>query len=291
MPPIEYFQYHSALLITAAGLLGLVLGSFLNVVIHRLPRMLEREWREQCRDLCGRPNGPGDEAPFNLMVPRSRCPDCGHPISALENIPVLSYLVLRGRCSACGTHISARYPLIELLTAVLSAAVAWRFGPTWQTVAALALTWALISLSMIDLEHQILPDNITLPFLWLGLALSLFGLFTDTRSSIIGALAGYLSLWAVYKLFKAATGKEGMGYGDFKLLALLGAWLGWRSVPLIILLSSVVGAGTGIAMLAGGRHTRSQPIPFGPYLAAAGWLALLFGAPILDAYWRWMMIH
>ncbi|GBE10384.1 type 4 prepilin-like proteins leader peptide-processing enzyme [bacterium BMS3Bbin12] len=291
MPPIEYLQYHPAMLIGAAGLLGLVLGSFLNVVIHRLPRMLEREWHEQCRQLRGQPNDPGDEAPFNLMVPRSRCPDCGHPISALENIPVLSYLLLRGRCSACGTRISARYPLIELLTAVLSAAVAWRFGPTWQTLAALALTWALISLSMIDLEHQILPDNITLPFLWLGLTLSLFGLFTDTRSSIIGALAGYLSLWTVYKLFKAATGKEGMGYGDFKLLALLGAWLGWRSVPLIILLSSVVGAGVGIAMLAGGRHTRSQPIPFGPYLAAAGWLALLFGAPILDAYWRWLTLH
>ncbi len=291
MPPIEYFQYHPALLIGAAGLLGLVLGSFLNVVIHRLPRMLEREWREQCRQLHGRPNDPGDEAPFNLMVPRSRCPDCGHPISALENIPVLSYLLLRGRCSACGTHISARYPLVELLTAALSAAVAWRFGPTWQTLAALALTWALISLSMIDLEHQILPDNITLPFLWLGLTLSLFGLFTNTRSSIIGALAGYLSLWTVYKLFKAATGKEGMGYGDFKLLALLGAWLGWRSVPLIILLSSVVGASAGIAMLAGGRHTRGQPIPFGPYLAAAGWLALLFGAPILDAYWRWLTLH
>lgn len=288
MPLLAVLEIHPPLLIAAASLLGLVIGSFLNVVIHRLPRMLERDWRAQCRELNAQPVDTGLEAPFNLMVPRARCPACGHPITAAENIPVLSYLLLRGRCSACGARISVRYPLVELLTAALSAAVAWRFGPTWQTLAALALTWALVSLSLIDLDHQLLPDIITLPFLWFGLALSLFGLFTDTRASVIGALAGYLSLWTVYKLFKATTGKEGMGYGDFKLLAMLGAWLGWRSVPLIILLSSVVGAGVGVALLAGGRHARNQPMPFGPYLAAAGWLALLFGTPILHAYWRWL---
>ncbi len=291
MPPLAVFELHPTLLIAAAGLLGLVVGSFLNVVIHRLPRMLERDWRRQCRELgAGNPD-PGDAEPYNLVVPRSRCPACGHPISAAENVPLLSYLLLRGRCSACGVHIPLRYPVVELLTGVLSAAVAWRFGPTWQSAAGLLLTWALVSLSFIDLDHQILPDSITLPFLWVGLALSLFGVFTSPRDSIVGALAGYLSLWSVYWLFKAATGKEGMGYGDFKLLALLGAWLGWRSVPLVILLSSAVGAGVGIALLVSGRHARSQPIPFGPYLAAAGWLALLFGAPILHAYWHWALPH
>lgn len=297
MPSLAVFDFHPTLLIAVAGLLGLVVGSFLNVVVHRLPRMLERDWRRQCLELGTGDGDPGDaeplagREPYNLVVPRSRCPQCGHRITALENIPVLSYLLLRGRCSACGVHIPLRYPVVELLTGVLSAAVAWRFGPTWQSAAGLLLTWALVSLSFIDLDHQILPDSITLPFLWAGLALSLFGVFTGPRDSIVGALAGYLSLWSVYWLFKAATGKEGMGYGDFKLLALLGAWLGWRSVPLIILLSSAVGAGVGIVLLATRRHARSQPIPFGPYLAAAGWLALLFGAPILHAYWRWALPH
>lgn len=270
----------------AAAVLGLLVGSFLNVVIHRLPLMMERAWRAHCRELLtAAPAATAAEEPaLNLMAPRSRCPHCGHAISALENIPVVSYLWLKGHCAGCGQKISPRYPIVELSTGVLSAVTAWNFGFGWAAGAALLLTWALIALTVIDFDHQLLPDDITLPFLWLGLLLSLGGLFTDTTASVLGAAAGYLSLWSVYILFKVATGKEGMGHGDFKLLAMLGAWLGWQALPVIIVLSSVVGAVVGIALILFRGRDRNIPIPFGPYLAAAGWLALLWGHDIVRQY-------
>lgn len=278
-----------AVYITGAGLLGLVVGSFLNVVIHRLPLMMERQWRRQCRELLG---DAGPEAPaqarFDLISPPSRCPHCGHSIRPAQNIPLISYLLLKGRCKACGAPISARYPIVELISAVLSALVAWQLGPTWSTGAALVLTWALICLSAIDIDHQMLPDAITLPLLWTGLLVNLPGLFVNSRSSVIGAASGYLALWAVYKGFKWLTGKEGMGYGDFKLLAMLGAWLGWKVLPLVVLLSSVVGAITGITLVVARGRDKNIPIPFGPYLAAAGWLALLWGDDIIRAYFALM---
>ncbi len=266
-------------------LLGLVVGSFLNVVIHRLPRMLERRWQAECRELTG--DAPGaDDAPYNLVVPGSNCPACGHKIRPWENIPLLSYILLRGRCSACGTHISARYPLVELASGILALLVAWHYGAGWQTGAALVFTWALLALTLIDLETQLLPDVITLPLLWLGLLVNLNGLFVPLSQAVIGAAAGYLSLWFVYHAFRLLTGKEGMGYGDFKLLAALGAWFGWQLLPLTILLSSLVGAVVGIGLMALKRHEREVPIPFGPYLAAAGWISLLWGAALTDAYLR-----
>ena len=286
MTIIDFLQYSPTACIVVAAILGLLVGSFLNVVIHRLPLMMEAEWRQQCAEFAGQTDAV-PQAAINLITPRSRCPHCGHAITALENIPVLSYLALKGACSACGKAIGLRYPLIEALTGVLTALVAWHFGWSWQAAAAGVLTWALIALSMIDLDHQLLPDTITQPFLWLGLALSLYGstgLFTDTQSSIIGALAGYLSLWLVYQIFKRLTGKEGMGYGDFKLLALFGAWLGWQALPAIILLSSLVGAAVGISLILVRGRDRNLPIPFGPYLAAAGWIALLWGHDLTAAY-------
>lgn len=285
---LELLQTHPWLLYTSAVLLGLILGSFLNVVILRLPRMMEAGWRRDCAELLGTDETPSSEAepPLSLSQPPSSCPSCGHRIRVHENIPILSYLLLRGRCSACGTRISLRYPLVEALTALLTLTVAVQFGPTWQAGAALFLTWSLIALAVIDLDTQLLPDSITLPVLWLGLVLSLFGLFTDSRSAIIGAVAGYLSLWIVFQLFRLATGKEGMGYGDFKLLALLGAWLGWSALPQIILLSALVGALVGIGLILSGRHESSKPLPFGPYLAAAGWISLLWGETINGAYLR-----
>lgn len=270
-------------LAAAAGLLGLCVGSFLNVVIHRLPQMMEREWRAQCAELRGE-EIPAGEA-LSLARPRSRCPACGHPITALENIPLISYLlILKGKCSGCGTRISARYPLIEAVTGLLSAYAAWHFGPTLQAAGALALLWALIALSAIDLDTQLLPDSITLPLLWLGLVFNLWSTYTDLPTAVIGAMAGYLALWSVFWLFKLATGKEGMGYGDFKLLAALGAWLGWQMLPAIVLLSSVVGAVVGIILIVAARHGRNVPIPFGPYLAAAGIIALFWGKQITAAY-------
>lgn len=269
--------------VTAAALLGLVVGSFLNVVIYRLPVMMERAWRQQCQELLEQPEGEA-EAPFNLLVPRSRCPSCGHLIGALENIPLVSFLLQRGRCAHCGSAIGMRYPLIEAFTAVLTAAVVWHFGPTWEAVAAMGLTWALVALSFIDIDHQLLPDDITLPLLWLGLILAMFGLFTDLQSAVIGAVAGYLALWSIYHLFRLVTGKEGMGYGDFKLLAMLGAWMGWQQLPMIILLSSLVGAVLGLSMVLLRGHDRNVPIPFGPYLAAAGWLALVWGNDLTTWY-------
>ncbi len=273
----------------AIGVLGLLVGSFLNVVIYRLPIMLERDWRRECRAFLGLDSATtAAEESFNLAVPGSQCPHCGKPIGVLENIPLLSYLHLRGRCSGCQTLITPRYPLVELLTAVLSFAVAARFGPTIPMLAALVLTWTLVALSFIDIDQQLLPDVITLPVLWLGLWLSVFNVFTDSQNSIVGAVAGYLILWMVYWLFKRLTGKEGMGYGDFKLLALLGAWLGWSYLPLIIILSSVVGALTGILMILLLRRDHRAPMPFGPYLAAAGWLALFWGDRLNALYLGWL---
>jgi leader peptidase (prepilin peptidase)/N-methyltransferase len=281
------FQYLAAnppVLLAVAGLLGLAVGSFLNVVIHRLPKMMEREWQSQCADILDGVTAPGNQERYDLVVPRSRCPNCAHQITALENVPVLSYLALRGRCSSCGCRISPRYPVIELLTALLSVAVIWRFGLTIQGGGALLLTWALIALSLIDFDTQFLPDSITLPFLWLGLALNVTSTYTTTQASVIGAIAGYLTLWSVYQLFRLVTGKEGMGYGDFKLLAVFGAWFGWTPLPLIVLLSSVVGAVIGVAMIALRGHDKSIPIPFGPYLAIAGWIAMMWGDRLIDVY-------
>lgn len=265
-----------------ACLFGLCVGSFLNVVIHRLPKMMEREWHAQCAELHG--EVAEELPPLNLSKPRSRCPDCGHQISALENIPIFSYLFLRGRCSSCGKSISLRYPLIELLSGTLAVYAAWHFGFGWSAFGALIMVWSLIALAAIDFDTQLLPDAITLPLLWLGLAFNLNGAMTDLPSSVLGAIVGYLSLWSVFWLFKLATGKEGMGYGDFKLLAALGAWLGWQMLPVIILLSSIVGAIVGIALIAFARHGRNNPIPFGPYLAAAGIIALFWGPQLTRTY-------
>ncbi len=279
------------LFVLAVFLLALLVGSFLNVVIYRLPIMMERDWRQQCDELVSTPPPELPEGRFDLIEPRSRCPACGAPISALQNIPLLSYLLLRGRCAHCRAPISKRYPVIELLTAVLSAITAWRFGAGWEAAAAIGVTWALIAISVIDIDHQLIPDSISLPLLWAGIAASLVHpldgagvLFIDPKASIVGAIAGYLSLWTVYHGFRLVTGKEGMGFGDFKLLAALGAWLGWQMLPLIILLSAVVGAAVGVGLIVAKRHERSVPIPFGPYLAAAGWIAMLYGQKIVDAY-------
>lgn len=260
------------------ALLGLCIGSFLNVVIHRLPRMMEREWRAQCAEFAGTPVEATDT--YNLFLPASTCPHCARPIRFFENVPLLSYLLLRGRCAGCQTPISMRYPLIEAITALASAAVAWKFGFGWQTAGALCLVWALIALAAIDLDTQLLPDSITLPLIWLGLLFNLSGTFASLPTAVVGAVAGYLALWSVYWLFKLATGKEGMGYGDFKLLAALGAWMGWPLLPAIVLLSSLVGACVGIALIVFARHGRNVPIPFGPYLAAAGIIALFWGNEI-----------
>jgi leader peptidase (prepilin peptidase) / N-methyltransferase len=300
---IELFASSAPLFIGTVFVLSLLIGSFLNVVIHRLPIMLDREWKAQAAEVLAQPSGsssptayslqPAALPKYNLIVPRSACPNCGAPIGALQNIPVISYLVLKGRCSGCRAPISVRYPIVELGTAILSAVVAWKFGFTAFTAAALLLTWTLIALTCIDIDHQVLPDNLTLSLMWAGLLVSLAApaansatLPVNTQDSLIGAAAGYLSLWLVYHLFKALTGKEGMGYGDFKLLAALGAWLGWQMLPLVILLSAVTGAIIGILMIALRGRDRNIPIPFGPYLAAAGWIALLWGPELVDAYLR-----
>lgn len=286
MDILSFLQTTPGAFIAVSALFGLLVGSFLNVVIYRLPVMLERTWLAHCHELMRKEPEPGDatQQTFNLILPRSQCRKCGHTITAKENIPVISYLLLKGRCSSCGEPISARYPLIETVTAILTAVVAAQFGVGLTALMAMLLTWALIALTMIDYDHHLLPDDITLPMMWLGLLCSLFGLFIDPQSSILGAAAGYLSLWTVYQVFKLATGKEGMGFGDFKLLAMLGAWMGWQMLPVIILLSSVVGAVVGIALIVVRGRDRNIPIPFGPYLAAAGWLALLWGDELNALY-------
>ncbi len=265
-----------------AGILGLFVGSFLNVVIHRLPIMLEHEWEDEAADFKG--EEPQTRDRFNLATPRSRCPHCGTQVSAIDNVPVLSFLILRGKCRHCSATISRRYPAVEVLTAALSAAAAWHFGPTLASAGALIFIWALIALTFIDLDTQLLPDNITLPLVWLGLLFNLVGTYATLDDAVVGAVAGYMSLWLVFQLFRLVTGKEGMGYGDFKLLAAIGAWLGWQMLPVTILLSSVVGAIVGIGLMVFTRHGRDNPIPFGPYLAAAGLLALFFGRDINAQY-------
>jgi leader peptidase (prepilin peptidase)/N-methyltransferase len=268
--------------VAIATLVGLFIGSFLNVVIHRLPRMLERGWAEQCAEL------RGEESPkaplYNLAVPRSQCPACGHQITALENVPIASFLALGGKCSSCGKPISARYPLVEALGGALAAAAIWRFGATWQGLAACVLLWSLIALTFIDFDTQLLPDGLTLPLLWGGLVVNLFELFVPLRTAVIGAIAGYLALWIVYWLFKLIRGKEGMGYGDFKLLAALGAWMGWQMLPFIVLLSSVVGAVIGIMLIVFKGRDHNIPLAFGPYLAIAGAIALFFGPRLVKIY-------
>jgi leader peptidase (prepilin peptidase)/N-methyltransferase len=273
---------HPLLLSSLAAVLGLVIGSFLNVVVLRLPVILERQWRQQCLELDGHTAPP--EETYSISQPRSRCPHCGHQIRALENIPLLSFLWLRGKCASCGKAISWRYPIVELLTGVLSFVVVWRFGFGLPALGVLLLTWALIALAFIDYDTRLLPDNLTLPLLWLGLLLNLSATFTPLRSAVIGAIAGYVSLWLVYQLFRLVTGKEGMGFGDFKLFAALGAWLGWTQLPVIILLASFAGAVVGLFLILARGHSRHRPIPFGPYLCAAGWISALWGDELVRAY-------
>ena len=284
MEVLQLLESSRLFFLIACGALGLVVGSFLNVVIYRLPLMMERSWNRECREHAGVSADTDEQQRFNLLTPASRCPQCDHRISALENIPLISYLFLKGRCSGCGTSISIRYPAVELATAILSVVTALHFGYSLQTVAALGFTWALIALFLIDFDHQILPDSITLPLLWTGLLLSLFNLFVDSHNSIVGAIAGYLVLWTIFHAFKLLTGKEGMGYGDFKLLGALGAWVGWQSLPVVILFSSVVGAAIGITLMLFKGRDHSQPMPFGPFLAAAGWMTLLWGNDIISLY-------
>src|ERR1700723_1224666 len=295
-----------ALFAGSVFLLGLIIGSFLNVVIYRLPIILEREWRSQAAEVLAADAAAPVSAPsttlaptpparFTLSTPRSACPTCKAPITALQNIPVISWLVLRGRCAACKTKISARYPLVELATAVLSAWVAWHFGFGWPAACALLVTWSLIALTGIDIDHQLLPDNITLPLMWAGLVAAVAlgpvaggaALPVSVRDAVIGAAAGYLSLWLVFHAFKLVTGKEGMGYGDFKLFAALGAWLGWKMLIPVIMIAAVVGAILGIALLTIRKQNRATPIAFGPFLAAAGWLILMFGNQVVSDYLKW----
>ncbi|HYM48080.1 MAG TPA: A24 family peptidase [Burkholderiaceae bacterium] len=262
-------------LIAVVAVFSLAIGSFLNVLIHRLPKMMEADWRAQCAELDG--NAVASTGRYNLLVPRSHCPQCKTPLRAVDNIPIASWLALRGKCAHCSTRISARYPIVEALTAVLSATVAWKFGLTWQTALTLIFTWTLIALTFIDADTTLLPDDLTLPLLWLGLLANVFGFFVPLKDAVIGAAAGYLVLWSIYWLFKLTTGKEGMGYGDFKLLAALGAWMGWKALLPVVLLSSLVGAVVGIALIVLARRGREIPIPFGPYLAAAGMIVMLAG--------------
>lgn len=280
---IQLLQDSPAFYIALCGIAGLMVGSFLNVAIHRLPKMMEREWKHQCAEL--NDQQIEEQARYNLVVPRSACPHCGHHIGALENIPVISYLLLRGKCKGCGAAISPRYPIVEALSGILSAYAAWHFGFGLAGLGALLFIWALIALTFVDFDTQLLPDSITLPLLWLGLLLNIHGRYTnDLQSAVIGAVGGYLALWSVYWLFKLATGKDGMGFGDFKLLAAVGAWLGWQMLPLVILLSSLVGAVVGIVLIVAARHGRSVPIPFGPYLAGGGLIALFWGQALTHSY-------
>ena len=280
---IEIFLESAPLLFAEVFIFGLIIGSFLNVVILRVPPLLEHDWRCQCKELLQLEPDEDDQPP-GIVIARSECPSCGHQIRAIENIPVLSYLVLRGKCSACKTRISPRYPMDELTTAILFVVTIWHFGPNIQGLSALILTAFLVALAGIDADTQLLPDNMTLPLLWAGILLNFWSVHTDLASSVIGAIVGYLALWSVYHVFRLLTGKEGMGYGDFKLLAALGAWMGWQMLPLIILFSSVVGALFGLALMGTGKLKRDKPMPFGPFIAAAGWIVLIWGEPIIDRY-------
>ena len=284
MSALSLLESSSAFLVVGCVLLGLCIGSFLNVVIHRLPKMMEARWRAECAELTQTAAPPAAPERYNLMVPRSACPACGHRIGALQNIPIASYLALRGKCAACGVRISPRYPIVEALTGLLSGYTAWRFGFTLATAGALVFVWSMIALSFIDFDTFYLPDDITLPLLWAGLMLNIGAVFTDLPSAVIGAAAGYLVLWVVFWAFKWATGKEGMGYGDFKLLAAIGAWLGWKVLPLVVLLSSFVGAVIGVMLIVLARRGRNVPIPFGPYLAIAGTIALFEGEALTRRY-------
>jgi leader peptidase (prepilin peptidase)/N-methyltransferase len=287
----ELFVDVPAVFYAFAFIVALLVGSFLNVVIYRLPLMMEREWRAQCEEINATPAGNLPEGRFDLVAPRSSCPSCGHRITAMQNIPVVSFLLLGGKCAACKVPISPRYPAVELLTGVLSAIVAWRFGFGWEAAAGIALTWSLVAISAIDIDHQLIPDSISLPLIWAGLVLSLFSplaaaemLFISPIAAIVGAVAGYLSLWSIYHLFRLLTGKEGMGYGDFKLLAALGAWLGWQMLFPIVIAAASVGALAGVSAMLVRKHKASVPMAFGPYLAAAGWLMLVFGPQLMDSY-------
>ncbi|HZJ95456.1 MAG TPA: A24 family peptidase [Thiopseudomonas sp.] len=280
---LEFWSSNAGIYMITVAVLGLLVGSFLNVVVYRLPKMLMRDWRRQAREVLDMPEKQDTEA-FNLMLPNSNCPNCGHEIKPWENIPLLSWLFLRGKCSGCKQGISLRYPLVELACGVLSGVVAWQFGVSWEALAMLLLTWSLLAMSLIDADHYILPDVLVLPLLWLGLILNSFAVFVSLPDALWGAVIGYMSLWSVFWLFKLLTGKDGMGYGDFKLLAMLGAWGGWQVLPLTILLSSVVGAVLGVIILRLQRSSYSKPIPFGPYLALAGWIALIWGDAITSRY-------
>jgi leader peptidase (prepilin peptidase)/N-methyltransferase len=289
---VEIFEAWPVTLLVVAGLLGLVVGSFLNVVAYRIPIMMERAWRAQAEELKSQPFTPpkhiAEGKRFDLWWPPSACPGCGTAIAAQYNIPVLGFLWLKGRCASCGVKISARYPLVEAFAAVLGLTTAYVLGPDWVTVAAgLGFAWTLLALTLIDLDHKLLPDSLTLPLLWAGLLVNVTGLFATLTASVLGAAAGYLALWSVYQLFKLVTGKEGMGFGDFKLLAAIGAWLGWQLLPVVILLSAVVGSVVGIALIAFGGRSSQTAIPFGPYLAAAGFIALLWGERLIELYHAW----
>ena len=290
MELVEALRAQPLLFSAVAGLFGLLVGSFLNVVIHRLPKMMERDWRAECLELTATPV-PVTAPPYNLVTPRSACPACGAQITALQNIPVISWLVLRGRCAQCRAPISARYPIVELVTGIASATVAWHFGWSVEACCGLLITWLLIAMTGIDLDTQLLPDVLTLPLLWAGLLAAAYlgrGAATipvDLKSAVLGAAFGYLSLWSIYQAFRLTTGKEGMGYGDFKLYAALGAWLGWQLLLPLILFAAGTGAIVGLVLIATRRHRREVPIPFGPYLAAAGWLVMMW-APTLVAPWN-----
>lgn len=279
MEVIALFKENTTFFLTVVGLFSLLVGSFLNAAIYRIPIMLQQGWREECLELFG-----GDDQEivtesskkFNLFVPRSQCPNCGHMITAIENIPVISYLFLRGKCSSCKTNISIQYPIIELLTALISVFVAYKVGFGWQTLAALLFTWVLITLSLIDAKTMLLPDNLTIPLMWLGIAVNYQHLFVDLKSSVLGAMIGYMSLWSLFHLFKLITGKEGMGYGDFKILAAIGAWGGWQILPFTVFASSLFGAVVGIGLMLIQGKKESQPIPFGPWLALAGFIGFIW---------------
>ncbi|GAA3716513.1 A24 family peptidase [Oceanisphaera sediminis] len=274
---------NTALLYIIIPLLGLLVGSFLNVVIHRLPLMLQRDWQQECAEFNGQP--PAELPTFNLCTPRSRCPHCQHQLSALDNIPLLSWCWLRGRCRYCRAGVSKRYPLVELASAALAALALWRFGASPQLLAALLFSWVLLCMTLIDIDHLLLPDNLTLPLLWLGLLLNINDLFVSLSSAVLGAALGYGILWSLFWLFKLATGKEGMGYGDFKLLAAIGAWFGWQALLPVLLLASLVGSVLGLALMASKRLGEDRVLPFGPALALAGWVYLLWGTDVINIYW------